>query len=828
MPASETRNFPHILLTDTAKAERYTYPGGGGGAFRLKIRDRKDHGESLKKQLKLIEKLAANLGEQRSAIGVRSDLGFYLQFESDPGFPLKVESLEDQRSGIEVLVAKEQEGENQNVTTATVYIPEGKLVRFFKIVEKYLEETSKRSGKPKNKNLVESIATIKLASLKAFWTDEEEFDNIAVNATIWWEVWLRAGESSAEQKEILELFRDQSAKHQISLSKNEIFFPERTVLLSYASKTQFLESIFLLNCLAELRRAKVTAETFTRLSRVEQREWVEKIKSRIVRPHDDTPAICILDTGVNRGHPLIELGLDYKDMHTYNPAWGIADHCGHGTEMAGLSLYGDLSEVLNDDQPIPLQHKLESVKILPSSGENPPELYGNITREAVARAEISAPFRNRAICLAVTTTEFRDRGQPSSWSAAIDQLCSGAEDKQSRLMLISGGNVNFDSLADYPASNQTEGIHDPGQSWNAVTVGACTEKDSIDHLTYPGWSCTASKGGLCPSSSTSLIWQKQWPLKPDIVLEGGNVGWNPATNSADYIESLQLLSTYWQPQVKYFAVTGDTSAATALAARMAAMIQTLYPNFWPETIRGLLVHSAAWTEEMLRGINLWKDKKSAIANLLRIYGFGVPDLTRARWCASNVLTLIVQTSLQPYLQEGIDIKTNELHLHELPWPREVLMDLGETEVEMRVTLSYFIEPSPGRRDWNNKFRYASHGLRFETKTGIETIAEFRRRVNKVARQEINVYQGTSSDSSEWLLGSDLRSRGSIHSDYWRGTAAALAEKGHIAVFPVSGWWMERKHLKRWDRKARYSLIVTIKTPSEEIDIYTPVANFVLV
>jgi hypothetical protein len=74
----------------------------------------------------------------------------------------------------------------------------------------------------------------------------------------------------------------------------------------------------------------------------------------------------------------------------------------------------------------------------------------------------------------------------------------------------------------------------------------------------------------------------------------------------------------------------------------------------------------------------------------------------------------------------------------------------------------------------------------------------------------------------------LRSRGSIHSDYWRGTAVALAEKGHIAVFPVSGWWRERKHLKRWDRKARYSLIVTIKTPSEEIDIYTPVANLVLV
>ena len=28
----------------------------------------------------------------------------------------------------------------------------------------------------------------------------------------------------------------------------------------------------------------------------------------------------------------------------------------------------------------------------------------------------------------------------------------------------------------------------------------------------------------------------------------------------------------------------------------------------------------------------------------------------------------------------------------LPWPNDVLADLGETEVQLRVTLSYFVEP----------------------------------------------------------------------------------------------------------------------------------------
>ena len=54
-----------------------------------------------------------------------------------------------------------------------------------------------------------------------------------------------------------------------------------------------------------------------------------------------------------------------------------------------------------------------------------------------------------------------------------------------------------------------------------------------------------------------------------------------------------------------------------------------------------------------------------------------------------------------------------MHLHDLPWPRDVLEDLGETPVEMRVTLSYFIEPNPSRRGHRSRYRYESHGLRFD-------------------------------------------------------------------------------------------------------------------
>ena len=54
---------------------------------------------------------------------------------------------------------------------------------------------------------------------------------------------------------------------------------------------------------------------------------------------------------------------------------------------------------------------------------------------------------------------------------------------------------------------------------------------------------------------------------------------------------------------------------------------------------------------------------------------------------------------------------------------------------LRVTLSYFVEPNPARRGWRTRHGYASHGLRFDVKTGDESIAEFRRRLNKQATAE---------------------------------------------------------------------------------------------
>ncbi len=46
----------------------------------------------------------------------------------------------------------------------------------------------------------------------------------------------------------------------------------------------------------------------------------------------------------------------------------------------------------------------------------------------------------------------------------------------------------------------------------------------------------------------------------------------------------------------------------------------------------------------------------------------------------------------------------------------------------------------------------------------------------------------------------------------------------IAISPRVGWWRERAHLNRWGRRTRYTLVASITTPEESVDVYTPVAN----
>jgi len=215
---------------------------------------------------------------------------------------------------------------------------------------------------------------------------------------------------------------------------------------------------------------------------------------------------------------------------------------------------------------------------------------------------------------------------------------------------------------------------------------------------------------------------------------------------------------------------------------------------------------------------------------MRHYGYGVPDLERATFSANNDVTLIAEERIQPFRLEGREMRFNEMHFHPLPWPNIALEDLENTMLELRVTLSYYIEPNPSERGRNIRYRYASHGLRFDLKGQTEDERTFRQRMNAIARQEGGYSSGTFR-SPPWAIGTQARQMaGSVFSDWWSGPAVDLAACDSIAVYPAGGWWKAKTRPPYSERQARYSLIVTVRTldPAATIDLYTPIATLLKV
>ncbi len=833
------RNRKHILVPGSPTSEPYKPHGRKIETSKAPPpASRAAHGAALKAAL------VAAVGEghkRRDDAGVQvpgAVPGLYVQFESQPGVRLDLGSLEDARQGIELVAVTHFDTKDEaplRVERAMVFVPEGKVKRFITRFDAYAKSTPKEKGERRHEAMLDPVATLRLATLRSLWTDATDAYP-AEEESIWWEVWLRR-QDGRELERLMVL----ATLKGLAVAPRRLQFDDRIVTLVRATAEQLSTSLDVLNDLAEVRRAKETPAVFTGMAPEEQAEWAQELLARTTSAAGDSPAVCVLDTGVNQGHPLLSASLAASDCHTCDPTWLKADHCGHGTEMAGLALYGDLTPVLAGTGAVQLRHRLESVKILPPEG-NTPDLYGAITAEAASRVEIEAPERRRCFSMAITATDERDRGQPTSWSAAVDALAAGrafdgssqglvylddGEEASRRLFVLCAGNVDPDTLtAEHLNHSDTEAVHDPAQAWNALTVGAFTEKAIVNDPQWADWQPVAAAGELSPWSTTGVVFADAWPIKPDVVFEGGNVAKNPRGQPSYSCPDLCRLSTHYQPARKAFVLTWATSAATAQVARFAANVAAGYPSLWPETVRALIVHSAEWTPQMKTHLDRAGGKR-ARARLVRRYGFGVRSLERALRSGSDALTLIAQATIRPFVPKATqpnERRMGDIQFFDLPWPRNVLQDLGNARVRLRVTLSYFIEPNPGRRGWRTRHRYASHGLRFEVKGPTESMAEFRKRLNQRALDEDEAKPASGGDASKWYLGTEARDHGSLHSDMLNGYAADMAERGVIGVYPVSGWWKDQPKRDRSDKGCRYALVVSLETPGVETDIWTPVAQ----
>ncbi|WP_404373812.1 S8 family peptidase [Sphingomonas sp. MMS24-J45] len=814
----------HLIVRGIGKASKDFEPYGGGSATRPSaVKDRQAHASRLRGDLQRINNSIRSARDEQRAAGLPSDKrGVSVAVSSRKGQELTIgESRRANSRGMQLLNVRRATGEGPGRDRAVYYMTSKAIESLDKslvsyenwddpadadeddLISNWVPEDDKK--RPRNFWLFESAKSFRVAGVEDLWTDDPE-ELPEASEPVEWEIWVRTS--------MVLHFLNAAENLNIELKGEPSDFVDIKVFNGVATKNALSRLISRSAAVVELRGASNFIADHADLPSPARLQQILGIADRIVPAPAKAPWVTVLDTGVNYRNVLLTPSLPQARCRAVLSAWDPYDSDGHGSRMAGVALFGDLEAVAPGTGPIPLEVGLESIAVFAPG--NPVRLPArDAIRRGVERTEQDQQHP-RVYCLAATVIGEAEDGRPTSTSGTLDALAFN-NGISTRLFCVAVGNVETSGVAPYQVANyQTlnhdHGIQSPAQALNVLSVGALTNKCS-------GPSPLADAGGLSPRSRTAQSWEIR-RHKPDILMEGGNHGVDAGGQTSRPHGPDMIATTSNNPN--RITLVGDTSAACAAAARLAGRVRARYPAMRAETVRGLLAHCANWTPAMAARrqamINAGASEEDATLATLDCFGWGVPDEERVFWSAGNALTLIAEDDLRPYKQDpNKSVTLKEMKSFQLPWPDKGLQALGATDIEMRCTLSYFVQPDIHSASLERLRYYPSHGLHFDFQRFEESEERALRRVNRA----ISTNDQAGQDDG-WLLGRRKRSRGTLHHDIWKGPAYQLAGRRQVSVAPIRGWWASSSQIEPANVPVRFSLIISIRTPESANDLVAEV------
>lgn len=815
-----TRRFP-LLRSRITGVDTYASPNGGPpGLPPLPRRSPKRLRTELLAQIAAIEtKVAGRPADARDPDATRE----IVAIRPVEGAKLTPEQLDDARADVRLI------GEDPETGVVLLDAPGSDLGYLKAKIEAFADEelakTKIKEGRTvvvrASERAVAPIGEIALARLAERAGERLRLQRVAPELVSWFELGCRGGyrRPLAETESSREQIRRQVRRLGWEQRIEEFVAAEQVYFFVRLTSRQLRELVDSTDCIYEADVAPPEIRDWRLLA--DQERAIRGF--RLLPPPAGAPAVVVIDSGVATRHPLLEQAL--LPSTSVVPGYDSPeDTFGHGTRMAGVSLYEDLGAALDAGQ-YTARHWVQGARILVREGagtatEENRHLWPALTEQAVRSVEEVDPTpRHRAFVLAVTRP--METPAPTLWANAVDQIAF--HDGRGRLVVVASGNARYErwlALAEqYPQGHLGEKLHEPAQAVNALTVGAYTTRTRLppDRDYDEAQVVAPNAGGISPFTSTGLA-SSPWPIKPDVVMEGGNlaVAGGLTDGCVDTLVALTTgLNTALGQPLSRLAMTSEASAR---AGRFATAVWVADKSLRPDTVRGLIVHSASWTQEMV-------SQFPGLPDRLMACGYGVPDLALARECANDRATIVVEDEMPSAVIEEVPkkkppkrktTKTTEprvrrkVKLYEIPIP-DRLPGGEDPQVELRVTLSFFAEPNSFRRR-------TSYGLelKWDMQGPQESPDEFYERVNELHRPEDQRGRRKRTSRSrgfDWDIGIQARSRGTVQSDRWRGPFSQLAGNKYVAVLPVLGWWDQRRELKT--ESMPFSLLVTIRGP----DVY---------
>lgn len=391
----------------------------------------------------------------------------------------------------------------------------------------------------------------------------------------------------------------------------------------------------------------------------------------ITPPPEGAPGICVLDTGLSAGHPL--LGPAVGETANFIDGAHEFDGNGHGTRVAGLALYGNITDKLPDNFRPEL--RLFAGKVFASDGEDQTRFVEKAVEEAVRY--FRETYLCKVFCLAYgDLNKIYDGRHIRGLAYTLDRLSRELD----ILFVVPTGNLQDsdlpdDALTGYPGYllRDTHRLLDPATAVNAITVGGLAEFER-DHEAqrYPDRIETSPLARRNqPSPFTRIGPSIAGAIKPDFVAYAGNMAHHHVRRRRAS-QRLGVISTSSSfAQGRLFDEMLGTSFAAPQVAHLAASILRYLPHASANTIRAILGAHARIPGESTVLLDDNNDAKLALC------GYGRVDQRHLFESADGAVTL---------LGEDI-IAVDHHHFYELPLPEDFWQGRRRAR-EISVALAY--------------------------------------------------------------------------------------------------------------------------------------------
>ena len=535
-------------------------------------------------------------------------------------------------------------------------------------------------------------------------------------------------------------------------------------------------------------------------------ELKEHAELEIIGPEYEDPNVCVIDSGIQENHILLEKAIDNNHSTSYvkgqeNIVSDLVSGGGHGTRVAGAVLYPNLPIAIS----VKLNAWIQNVRVLDNNNTMQSNLYPpDLIKDIIEHYNDN--YNTRIFNMSITSNSGHITTRMSKWAESIDRETW----ERDIVFVIPTGNLKKNQISNY-VNNGTNyadylllrksRISNPSQSLFSLTVGSiCNgEYEDVDLKSFGEIDFPSS------FSRTGLgIWDS---IKPELVEYGGDyviekTGANKLiSQNKDTSVHLVRSTLHGGPATSIDGI--GTSFSAPKVSGVLAELQRLFPEESTLLYRALIIQSARWPDRIFN--------QEPRLNFLRLFGYGFPNLERASTNNDFRVTLVNSLKISP----------KEADIYEVKLP-ESMRRVGDSfDILVEVTLTFKAIPRRTRVGFRS---YLSGWVDWHSSKFGESIEAFEQRLVSGDYNNEDEVDDINQEKIPWVIQSRANgginnvklNNNAIQKDWAIVKSNKLTDSFCIGVVGHTGW---DKDLKS---EMPYSIAVSFEAINKDVELYNEI------